>query len=244
MAEVLRGFARLGIDSMTVRLSVKRALQRRLRSTYPPIVVASIGRSGSTLLHRAILDARVAASPLPKVLAERVYRDDAWRLNGIPLRAGVVYKTHDTPDPRVPLAGDPKSVFVHGSPIESVRSLLLRRAEFGNDWMAAHLAHLGASASLDEALDRDVLGFEQQLDRWLSMDAVNQVLAVKYDALWSAVPDLRRFLHLEIALPPRRPRQADRKLDPDVESRLRQVYGRLEDRYRELPEVIRLGTTV
>ncbi len=73
----------------------KKALQRCIPTRYDSIVVASMGRSGSTLVYDALCEGSAAArfGPL-KDFGRKIVRDVAWGLSGHSFAPGVVYRTH------------------------------------------------------------------------------------------------------------------------------------------------------
>lgn len=201
----------------------------------PGVVVASYGRSGSTLLHRAIGSAMCRRAPLRR--REEVF-DLSWTLADRPPRRGTVCKTHDFPGA---LAGrsDLRSIFVFGSPIDAVRSVVTQMDREGPEWIEEHLDHLKAKGGFAELLEKDVLGLEDQLDAWSNFTA-SPVLCVRYEALWRELPRMQEFVALRFTLPERRERQTSRLSDTQ-ERALEVVYGALEARIAALPDVFRGG---
>lgn len=215
--------------------TMRGAVQRVVPSRFAPIVVASMGRSGSTLVHDAICRGLGAARFGSSAhVATRLTAGYAWDLHTARLRPGVAYKTHalaeDMPaQPRV------KVVFVFGSPVDAAVSVLHARARFGDDWIAAHFGHLRANGGLTELPDRDVLRFADQLDGWTALRD-HPVMALKYESLWAHEAALSEFLGFSVTLPPRRARRP-KATPPDVLERLKATYGALDARIEAMPGV-------
>lgn len=208
-----------------------------LPSKIPPIVVASMGRSGSTLVHDAI------CRGLAKVrfgcsgrLTTRLVAGYAWDLGSAPLRNGVAYKTHALAEE---LHGRPdaKVVFLFGSVVDSAVSVINARKVKGDAWIASHFNHLRGEGGIEELAERDVLRFSDQFDGWTNLTS-NPAIAMKYDSLWHNQDSLSDFLGFSVALPPRRERSA-KQVDSKVLERLHQTYAPLEARIAAMPDVIR-----
>lgn len=212
-----------------------RDLKRRMPTRHPGIVVASYGRSGSTLLHRALFEAMCAA----RFGARRNFvADERWTLAGRPLRRGVVYKTHDYPDALRGQAGI-RSLFVFGPASEAVLSVLGQEAARGRGWVDQHLDHLKAPGAYADILEADVLGIGAQLAAWATFDG-SPVLCIRYEALWDAAGRIRGFTGLPLRLPERQPR-AEKAVPAEVAEAVARTYGPLDARLAALPDVFEAG---
>ncbi|MBT8474502.1 MAG: hypothetical protein HKO95_06020 [Rhodobacteraceae bacterium] len=212
-------------------ISSKRLRQFLTPSKRPGIIVASIGRSGSTLLYRSVAEA-MSMARFSRIRG-RVF-DEAWDLADSTLLRGTVYKTHDHP---AALAGrqDLRSLFVFGQPSDIARSVVNQRATHGDAWVAEHLAHMHADGPYEALFERDVLRLESQLDAWSTFTA-SPVLCVRYEALWDALDEIRAFTGLPVELPERRERES-KLLGDEEEAALRSVYGALDARVAAMPDV-------
>lgn len=217
-----------------VRQQIKSYLQRLPVGRIPPIVCASMGRSGSTLLHDAI-SAAVADYRFGRTtpLGPRIVSDVAWDLGKADLKPGVVYKTHALAE-EWPLGSDGKVVFVFGRASAAVLSVLECHRRYGPEWIAAHLAHLRANGPFEELADRDILRFREQIDGWTALAGVPRLI-VRYDALWEHTGTISDFLGVRVTLPPKRPRRQVTAADDHLIRKVRQTYAPLDDYIDGLP---------
>lgn len=216
------------------RKQIKSFLQGLPVGRIPPIVCASMGRSGSTMLHDAI-SAAVAEcrfGPFTR-LGTRIVSDMAWDLGSTKLKPGVVYKTHALAE-EWPLASAGKAVFVFGRASAAVLSVLECRRRYGPEWIAAHLLHLRANGPFEQLVERDILRFREQIDGWVSLANVPRLI-VRYDALWENMATLSDFLGVRVELPPRRPRSEITVADDQIIRKVQQTYGALDAYIDKLP---------
>lgn len=207
-------------------------LQRLIHPTsIPGVVLASYGRSGSTMLYRAIGD---GMSLRRFGRARQMVFDVSWTLAEKPPKRGTVCKTHDYPQA---LQGrkDLKSVFVFGSPTEAVRSVILQRQTQGIEWVQQHLEHLKSTGRFEDIKTSDVLGIGPQLDAWTQFTD-SPVLCIRYEALWREIDRLQEFTGLHIELPKQRARES-KILAEDNEVYIKATYANLERRVASLPDV-------
>lgn len=217
--------------------TLKRHIQRVLPLRHPAILIASMGRSGSTLIFEAVAEhlARDLFSS-PAFALKRVVRGFAWRLDEDPIIQGVVYKTHDLSrnlTPNVPL----KAVFVFCAASDSVLSVRRCYEKFGAAWVDEHFEHLRADGDFEELLERDVLRIADQIDCWTQEDRFD-VLALRYETLWQQEETLSDYLGFRVRLPPRRTRQS-LDLDPGLVRTARKTYEHLDRRIASLPDAFR-----
>ncbi len=208
-----------------------RRIRRHMRRNHPAVVVASMGRAGSTLVFEA-LSAASDMRPDPSFLPE---------LAGARFEPGAVYKTHDYPDALEGVA-NLRVVFVFGSASEAARSVFFQERALGREWIRKHLAHLKAERPFEALFDEDILRIGDQLDAWTGCPHT-PVLSLRFDALWDNVDILRRFTGLRVRLPARRPRRP-KPLPPELEARCAATYGPLDRRIAAMPPVILSGPRV
>jgi hypothetical protein len=221
----------------TFKAHLKRSIQSLTANrSLPPVVVASMGRSGSTLVYDAVVSKFVEATPIRRALfGTRVTADWSWDLGEKPLLPGTVYKTHDYPDA---LKGMPnvKSVFLYGSTLDAAVSVYSSMERFGAEWVKTHFTHLKSDGKFEDIFDHDMLGFEKQVRSWACWSAT-PVICLKYEALWDNQAALSEFLGIDISLPPRRERVAA-SIDEDVRRRLSAVFSPVDERLEALPPVM------
>ena len=205
----------------------------------PALVVASTGRSGSTLVYDALVEA-VQRERFGTTAGHRarLVPDVAWSLGEKVFRGGAVYKTHDYPRA---LAGqnNVKVVFVFDLASEIALSVLKCRETEGDDWISEHLDHLKAPGRFDDILETDILGILPQMRAWTKFTGV-PVLCVRYEGIWENLSAIREFTGLSVGLPERRDRTPKRFSD-DVLKRVSETYGPIDQRVARLPDVFEAG---
>lgn len=228
---------------MTSRQSSKRRavdwVRKGLAGARPPVVVASMGRAGSTLVFDALVEGmalRRFGRAGQRLGLERLVRSWAFDLTQTPLIGGVVYKTHDFPPPGL-AQHNPKIVYVFGSASQAAVSVHSCVDRYGRAWVDQHFRHLRARGRFEDMWTQDVLRFEDQIDAWTQVADLD-VLAVKFDALWDHERTMSDFLGVRVKLPPRRDRLAA-SADADVMARARSLYAALDARIAALPDVFR-----
>lgn len=171
-----------------------------------PVVIASTGRSGSTMLTNSIATSLVESkySLLPSFLKSlitslsKTYFDrleDATWLNITP-----VIKTHDLF--RSDLNFKYKYIFVFGDPLESALSAKRQGELHGSVWLDEHIFHLCGKGSTEKVLVNDVLNYEGQLCSW----AKSSAFFVHYSEIWERRDELSEYLGFKLILPSQRAR--------------------------------------
>jgi hypothetical protein len=202
-----------------------------------PVIVASMGRSGSTVCYNAIAQgmARERFGFLP-ALKKNATRSSAWDVANYPFKPGIVYKTHALADELPPtFAG--KVVFTFGQASDAALSVVACRQKYGDEWVAEHFEHLRANGDFQELGERDVLRFEEQIDGWLNLQG-HDIMAIRYDALWDHSDELAAFLGFPVRLPPKRARQSLDLVDESIVAGFRKTYASLDAKIAALPNRI------
>jgi hypothetical protein len=213
---------------------VKNLCQRLLISKCPPIIVASMGRSGSTLIFDAIRHSRARSwcEPLSRFKA-RVFSDDAWDLEKKEFRNGVVYKTHCLAY-ELPAGSNARVIFLFGPASDSALSVLSCRDKYGEDWIQEHLQHLRANGKFEDIGEKDVLRFADQLDSWMGYHDSKRLI-LHYDAIWDHQKLISEFCGFPVNLPARRPRSGVTKADEATRKKFKATYSELDQRIESLP---------
>lgn len=203
-----------------------------LYSQSVPIVVASSGRSGSTMLTisitQSLIEQRFKVAPL-WVKRWLVPRSNVFisRLSASRLQSFPVIKTHDLRDN----AGiQAKYIFVYGDPLESALSAHDMGKKIGVTWTDEHIYNLHGHGTPFEILDRDVLNYEGQLKSWGSAE---DVFIVHFEDLWNKTAELSAFVGFPVQLPQKRDRTVKNNLQPynkELFSRLKNLEGALRKR--------------
>lgn len=187
-------------------------------------VVASMGRSGSTMLCRAACKGLLGFDD--SFLNHKVsnqYLREAWDLKNDPVETGFVYKTHDFPVIRI--ADKYKCIFTYADPLEIVASVIQQTQKHGKGWFKEHLEHLKQpQEELDSIFEADILGIEKQFDTWTASKEKN-VMSVHYKHLWDHKNEVDKFLGYKIILPPKRNRKSSiESLSQDQRNKLEKTY--------------------
>lgn len=216
-----------------IKSALKKILQTGFSNKSSTILIASMGRSGSTLVWEAVRTAKSKKVLLPQKISQRVVSGNAWDLSNIYLKPGIVYKTHALGH-ELNHHENVKVVFLYGPASDAALSVLSCRLRYGSDWITNHMKHLRASGNLDDIIKHDTFRFEEQIDSWLSKDGVSRVL-INYEYLWSYETELSQFLDLEIKLPEKRNRESKVFLDQSVITQIKDNYSILDAKISKLP---------
>lgn len=221
-----------------LKIIVRETLKTILPSSAPPLLVASMGRSGSTLVYDALVEGMVRArfGAFPYRLNGLV-KEEAWNLAGQTFYKGRVYKTHDLPS-QFSSSDFPRVVFLFGLASDAARSVLHCEKTYGRAWIEEHFKHLSAIGELEDVPNRDVLRFADQLNAWLTFEGV-PVLALRYEDLWNPETEniLSRFAGFPVSFPERKNRKSISVELGAVGQRLNNTYADLDRRIAALPSV-------
>lgn len=206
-----------------------------LSNRYSDIVVASFGRAGSTLVHKALIEgmaqARFGARQDP-VFRSRLSRG-AFDGPRVKLKPGFVYKTHEYPG-NLQRSSKTRAVFLFGSPLEAALSVRNQFDTEGENWVRAHFRNLGRPYRYEDLLQEDVLGFRDQCLAWMTFTDM-PVLCLRYEAIWENAERLSEFCGFPVPLPERRAR-SQKLVDPSALAQAKATYGQLEEDLARLPD--------
>lgn len=228
----------MSVVGSALKRATKSVLQRVLRTDYPAVIVASMGRSGSTLVHTAVSEGMAAARFGSSPLGRRIVFDVAWDLRGKTFMPGVVYKTHALGDELDKHEGV-KVIFVFGAASDSAISVVACREKFGDAWISEHFGHLRADGEFQDLFSKDVMRFEEQIDSWVNCTGAPRII-VHYDELWARQEDISEFLGFPIVLPERRARESSHSVGRADVERIREGYSSLDDKIRKIEKFQRL----
>jgi len=224
----------LKIKARSITGSAKATVERIFRSIFfsgiQPVVIASSGRAGSTLLFDAVASSatadRFAFLPkAPRGFLQRIASHTLVRISDIERHNAPFLKTHDLFRPE--FADSAKYIFVFGEPLEAAKSVGQMGEKHGSAWIEEHIYHLVGQGTPYEILEKDVLNYEAQLKSW---GEAEDVFVVHYDDLWDKREDLSQFLGFDLALPARR----DRTKKQVPGSTNKALFDRLEHIEQEL----------
>jgi hypothetical protein len=195
--------------------------------TPPSYVIASTGRSGSTMMCHYIMSSlfkeyRSTSKALRLVFFPAFY-DDEPNFSYI----GGVYKTHslgsDIPDNCL-------SIFIYDNPITTYDSFYKCVNKYGENWGRKHLKNLGSTWEgdlFDE--ENDILNYVNQLKSW---EHKKNCLIIRFDKLWEYSEEIKVILNLNSDLPVKRERRAEFKKAKLQNSRYKYLYKT----YTKFPE--------
>lgn len=190
-------------------------------SNRTPILVSSMGRSGSTLLFQAIMQslAKERFPYLPVKLGKLLCHGTMW-FPGYKLFKGLVHKTH-VPASYFPDQTNAKVIYIFCTPSDSVLSVINTKSKRGIKWIYEHFHNLRVKGNYEDLAYIDVLRIEDHINGWLSKKSAN-ILIIRYEKLWEYKSSIEEFLNLKITLPEFKLR---RKLLDEAQS-LREVCKR------------------
>lgn len=178
-----------------------------LRKKESSVLLASMGRSGSTVLFESAVSTMHEGRDRFFSTRRSLSQDFVWTLKNARFETGKVYKTHDFPD-HLEAPDHLKVIYVFGDPLDIVRSVLSCEEKRGIAWIEEHFLHLKAAfEDYAHIFDKDVLRMGDQIDAWLRPQKF-RLLTVKYDAIWEHEQGIADFLELPIKLPVRQPRES------------------------------------
>ncbi len=202
--------------------------------TNPCLIVASNGRSGSTLMFDALWKAqkRRRVWRKPKATFE-------MELAQAELHQGNLVKTHDFPSG---LEGrdNVKVLFCYGPTKDSALSVYSVLGRHGRDWIRQHFAHLHAKGTFEDLFKYDVLNQAEQMRQWATFENV-PVLCLSYDAIWRRQSEVADFLELNFTLPERTER-AKKSIPDEILDQASAVYDPIDAVLSELPELFVAST--
>jgi len=194
-------------------------------------IVASMGRSGSTLVAKTLVDG-ANKFYLPHNMIKLSFQPDLRQAN---LEAGQVVKTHDYPESLNNRREPIKVIFVFGPAVESALSVRLMLEKRGRSWVEAHLRHLKSSATPEQILDDDNLKVYDQLRKWCTYEG-HPTLCVHYDYLWDAQEEIARFIGRPFPLPPRKTRESKSVISDSEKRRAELCYGPIDKTIDRIPK--------
>lgn len=188
-----------------------------------PVVIASTGRAGSTMLAKNISVGLMTHRFfwLPEIIRLRL-SDSIWsfksRFSQIRTFSHPVLKTHDLYDEAV--CKKSKCIFVVGDPVVSAQSVYRMGQIRGLHWIEEHIYHLGGLGSPVELFEKDVLNYSGQINSWKHAKGV---FIVHYEDLWDRISEISAFVGFNVTLPQRQPRKNDLETRPFCKDLVRQL---------------------
>jgi len=195
----------------------KRAISMKLSKGKDPIIIAGLGRCGTTLVFNSIIENHLY-SGYNGIIQIKDYQGDY--LND------VIYKTHDYPP--VSLPENVKIIFMFGNPYNTIVSTHRHINLFGE----LHHKHLGSNKYKlnNDIFYEDTLKLEQLFDAWNKSQNFD-FLSLRYESLYDSksIEILSEFLGFKLKLFPEKERKSNWTRNPKRDQ-LEKVYGDLFNR--------------
>ena len=181
-----------------------------------PIVIAGLGRCGTTLVSKAISGS---------VKNNFRYIVD---LEDTPIAEPEIIKTHSYP-PITPLPSNSRVVFMFGE----ITNIILSTCNQINLWGEYHYLHTRTSTPFrrnEDLYESDQLKLEQLFDSWYRPQHF-ALLTLRYEALYNKqnLAVMKDFLGVDIQFPPWVPRQTEQNLEPKT-AVIKNVYKTLDEK--------------
>ena len=191
-----------------------------------PVVVASSGRSGSTMLCHALMSSSFSEKYKMRSSPRLVFYPAFDVGRGYQFRSGGVYKTHLLGN-HIPI--DVKTIFIYDAPRVTYESYRQCLAKYGLQWGDRHLVNLESCYSVDHwGSDVDLLNYEAQLNSWMARS--NGIL-VRFSDLWQQSDLISDYIGVRLTLPRRESRTSSVNNPIGMES----TITRLEAIYSDTP---------
>ena len=199
-----------------------------------PILVASIGRSGSTMLYQSLIYSSAKNLGIDNEKLINALKCEAWDLQeSISLHNGCVYKTHDLPS-------DPsylekfKIIYLHDKPSKIVTSIFNITNNEGLGWLKLHLKHLRSDERLHTRFLKDeIFNFKDHLVQWKKYDVKN-ILFIHYEDIWNSIRKIEEFVGFSVEMPPKGKRLSTDAVSENIKIKIEEMYKHLDDLYEKL----------
>ena len=184
----------------TIRYIFNCLFNKFNKSKRPPIIVASMGRCGSTILFDVIRDslAKEIFPFLPLPIARIFCQGSLW-LPGKKIFKGFVHKTHSR-GKNFPLNSNPKIIYIFCIPSDSVLSAISQKSRKGKGWLLDHCNNFEVNGNYEDLAFHDVLRIEDNIKEWRNKKNT-KILFIRYEKIWQYRHKIEEFINLKIKLP-------------------------------------------
>lgn len=196
-------------------------------------IIASTGRSGSTMLFNSMIKSFRMKFGIPNLgrVVDNMYGTFVECPN-LTRKIQPIYKTHCLPN-EIDF-NQSRTLFIYSCPIENVKSVYLRTKKDGINWFHEHQKNLRGVGEFKNIFKDDILNYKTQIGLWLSIKHEN-CRVVNLKDLWDEQVELSEFLDLDLRIPNKRPRLADdTMLDNQFSS---QFYNEMKSFYTQIDNV-------
>lgn len=204
---------------------LKKVISKKISKNENAIVVASCGRSGSTMLTEslALSSIEYGVGYIEKKMADAVTKWD-WDLKTENLERGYIHKTHDYPPKSIEIEGA-KFIYVYADPYEVVYSTIRKSREEGQEWIREHAKHMKSEiCSVEEIIKADALGLENNFDAWRNISSKN-VMILNYENIWNRRGEISEFVGYDVEIPKKKERRSSKCIVSEKEQKMiKKVY--------------------
>ena len=211
-----------------------------LKSNYPKIIICSSGRSGSTMLFKAVTDGIIVnkfGQTNLKLFGRKIrqlistFIREFSQINDSNF---LVYKSH------APFSLDGKIdltncliLFVYCDPLDAAISVEEVVKKRGIEWFYEHQKNLYGKGSYEDLFTKDILNYENTIKSWLDVNEEN-ILCIDYIDLWKNENIISNFLGFKVSLAQKFERTAKnnkRKVNHDLFEHLKKKKNYLKRNY-------------
>lgn len=203
-----------------------------------PIVIASTGRSGSTMLYESVVNSYIK-SRYGKLCANKVlykylkkaaggYADRVKDL--IKIKQPII-KTHSLF--REEYIDSAKYIFVFGDPFESAKSVENIVTNKDKVWFEEHVYHLESSGYIEDIYKSDVLNYNEQIESWASKKR-SSILVLSYDDIWKNMDDVSKHIGFSVEIPKKKTRKKKKNVEIYNEELFSCLSAHANDLYQKI----------
>ena len=199
-----------------------------------PVLVASIGRSGSTMLYESLIKSSAKKLGINNNLILNTLRCEAWNLKKDlnPIN-GCIYKTHDLPSELL-YSKKFKVIYLHDKPSQIITSIFNITNNEGVGWLKLHLKHLRSDEKFSTRfLQDEIFNIKDHLVQWQKVDAEN-TLFIHYEDIWSKTREIEEFVDFSIEIPPKIKRSSNDAVPESIKNKIKEMYEPLDNLYEKL----------
>jgi len=194
------------------------------------VVIASLGRSGSTLFYNSLCK---HLEPSPNLGSFSFVKD----LERFKPEKNHCYKTHDMAP--FTMTNGAKMVFLFSDPIDIISSIKnVEKNDPELKWAKGHFENLHASFSMyNELIDKDVLKLEKMFESYYKKQTY-PLLTLRYETMWDYQKEIGEFLEIEgFGLEDFKGRRWTDSLSENQVEKLKQTYGDLVEMVEEADNI-------
>jgi len=171
-----------------------------------PLVVASCGRSGSSMLFRYI-SRSCLRSPFRNDYIAKMVRKEVHDLKNENIKDNIVYKTHDYPTRQLKNK-KARVVYTYDEPSTVLSSVINKTNKEGKKWLKQHAENMnGKYTKRRDLFEEDSLGIQDNYLAWEKYEGC-KVMMVKYSDIWKRKKEISKFIGFQLYLPTKKERSS------------------------------------